>query len=135
MKNDYKAMDKEMVIMRENGHTYRHIGDKFGLSHERVRQRINKCKRIEAGENKWEKLRELVQDYNDFLNISFEELDLTIRAHNACRHHGLTTIRKLIEKKDKEFMRIPNFGDKALRSIRNEISALAEKLGFRGVGG
>ena len=128
-------MDKEMLIMRENGHTYRHIGDKFGRSHETVRRRLNKCKRIEARENGREKLMASVKDYNDFLNISFEELDLTIRAHNACRHYGLTTIRKLIETRDIEFMRIPNFGHKALRSVRDEINALAEKLRFRGVGG
>jgi hypothetical protein len=61
------------------------------------------------------------------LNVSVEDLGLSIRATNALRCGGIETLAELVTKSASELLRTPNLGKISL----NEINAMLKRLGLR----
>jgi len=64
------------------------------------------------------------------LDISIDQLELTVRSHNCLEKVGLLKVGDIIKKTDAELMEIPNFGRKSLEEIKEKLSQYGLKLGM-----
>lgn len=55
------------------------------------------------------------------------ELELSSRADNCLNNEGLKTVGEVMAKSDGELLRIPNFGKKSLRELKQAIAAYKRK--------
>lgn len=53
------------------------------------------------------------------LNMSIEELELSVRSYNCLEAAGIKTIRDLVQKSEAEMLKYRNFGRKSLSEIKN----------------
>ena len=71
---------------------------------------------VEKGENPQEKV----------LEMTIEELDLSVRSFNCLKRAGINTVQDLISKSEEEMMKVRNLGKKSLE----EVIAKLRSLGF-----
>lgn len=71
---------------------------------------------VEKGENPQEKV----------LEMTIEELDLSVRSFNCLKRAGINTVEDLINKSEDEMMKVRNLGKKSLE----EVIAKLQSLGF-----
>ena len=71
---------------------------------------------VEKGENPQEKV----------LEMTIEELDLSVRSFNCLKRAGINTVEDLISKSEEEMMKVRNLGKKSLE----EVIAKLKSLGF-----
>ena len=71
---------------------------------------------VEKGENPQEKV----------LEMTIEELDLSVRSFNCLKRAGINTVEDLISKSEEEMMKVRNLGKKSLE----EVIAKLRSLGF-----
>lgn len=55
--------------------------------------------------------------------------EMTVRAANALHNENIKTVQQLIEKRESELLRIPNFGRKSLEEIKTLLADQNLKLG------
>jgi DNA-directed RNA polymerase subunit alpha len=65
---------------------------------------------------------------NEVLNRSVEELELSVRSYNCLKNANIQTIGDLVQKTEPEMLRTKNFGRKSLNEIKDIIGGLG--LGF-----
>lgn len=65
---------------------------------------------------------------NEVLNRSVEELELSVRSYNCLKNANIQTIGDLVQKTEAEMLRTKNFGRKSLNEIKEILSNLS--LGF-----
>ena len=66
----------------------------------------------------------------NYLNKKVEDLELNIRILNAFKNENINTVKDLIERRESELLRIPNFGRKSLREIREILNSMSLYLGM-----
>ena len=66
------------------------------------------------------------EDRRDALNMTIEELDLSVRSFNCLKRAGINTVEDLISKSEDDMMKVRNLGRKSLE----EVLAKLESLGF-----
>lgn len=64
------------------------------------------------------------------LDMSIEELELSIRANNCLRQASIKTIRELVVRTDVDMLKTKNFGKKSLEEIKRVLSELGLHLGM-----
>ncbi len=69
--------------------------------------------------------------YNENLDRSVEELELSVRSYNCLKNANITTIRELVLKSEQEMLKTKNFGRKSLNEIKEILSAMGLGLGMR----
>ena len=65
---------------------------------------------------------------NEVLNRSVEELELSVRSYNCLKNANIQTIGDLVQKTEAEMLRTKNFGRKSLNEIKEILGGLG--LGF-----
>ena len=60
------------------------------------------------------------------LEMTIEELDLSVRSFNCLKRAGINTVEDLINKSEEDMMKVRNLGRKSLE----EVVAKLESLGF-----
>ena len=60
------------------------------------------------------------------LEMTIEELDLSVRSFNCLKRAGINTVEDLINKSEDEMMKVRNLGRKSLE----EVMAKLDSLGF-----
>ncbi|MEO8026974.1 MAG: DNA-directed RNA polymerase subunit alpha [Bryobacteraceae bacterium] len=65
---------------------------------------------------------------NEVLNRSVEELELSVRSYNCLKNANIQTIADLVQKTEAEMLRTKNFGRKSLNEIKEILGSLG--LGF-----
>ena len=71
-----------------------------------------------------------VEDEKDkILDISIEELDLSVRSYNCLKRAGINTVGELIMKTEDDMMKVRNLGKKSLEEVDEKLSSLG--LGLR----
>src|SRR5882757_1548221 len=65
---------------------------------------------------------------NEVLNRSVEELELSVRSYNCLKNANIQTIGDLVQKSEAEMLRTKNFGRKSLNEIKEILGGL--NLGF-----
>jgi DNA-directed RNA polymerase subunit alpha len=69
--------------------------------------------------------------YNENLDRSVEELELSVRSYNCLKNANITTIRELVQKSEQEMLKTKNFGRKSLNEIKEILTAMGLSLGMR----
>ena len=65
---------------------------------------------------------------NEVLNRSVDEMELSVRSYNCLKNANIGTIGDLVQKTEAEMLRTKNFGRKSLNEIKEILSGMA--LGF-----
>ena len=69
------------------------------------------------------------------LNMSVNEIELSVRAANCLNNANITTVGQLAMKTEGEMLKYRNFGKKSLNEIKDKLSALGLSLGMKVEGG
>jgi DNA-directed RNA polymerase subunit alpha len=64
------------------------------------------------------------------LNMSVNEIELSVRAANCLNNANITTVGQLAMKTEQEMLKYRNFGKKSLNEIKDKLAALALTLGM-----
>jgi DNA-directed RNA polymerase subunit alpha len=64
------------------------------------------------------------------LNMSVNEIELSVRAANCLNNANITTVGQLAMKSESEMLKYRNFGKKSLNEIKDKLSALGLALGM-----
>ena len=62
------------------------------------------------------------------LEMTIEELDLSVRSYNCLKRAGINTVEDLISKTEDEMMKVRNLGRKSLEEVVQKLDALGLKL-------
>lgn len=73
---------------------------------------------VEKGENPQEKV----------LEMTIEELDLSVRSFNCLKRAGINTVEDLISKSEEEMMKVRNLGKKSLEEVVAKLNSLGFNL-------
>ncbi|HUK83039.1 MAG TPA: DNA-directed RNA polymerase subunit alpha [Verrucomicrobiae bacterium] len=65
------------------------------------------------------------------LNMSVNEIELSVRAANCLNNANITTVGQLAMKTEQEMLKYRNFGKKSLNEIKEKLSALGLALGMK----
>jgi DNA-directed RNA polymerase subunit alpha len=65
------------------------------------------------------------------LNMSVNEIELSVRAANCLNNANITTVGELVSKGEGEMLRYRNFGKKSLTEIKNKLEELGLSLGMK----
>ena len=68
---------------------------------------------------------------NEVLNRSVEELELSVRSYNCLKSANIQTIVDLVQKTEAEMLRTKNFGRKSLNEIKEILDGLGLAFGMR----
>lgn len=69
--------------------------------------------------------------YNEHLNRSVEELELSVRSYNCLKNANIQTIGDLVVRSESDMLKTKNFGRKSLNEIREILASLGLSLGMR----
>jgi DNA-directed RNA polymerase subunit alpha len=69
--------------------------------------------------------------FNENLDKSVEELELSVRSYNCLKNANIRTIRELVQKTEAEMLRTKNFGRKSLNEIKEILHSMGLSLGMR----
>jgi DNA-directed RNA polymerase subunit alpha len=65
------------------------------------------------------------------LNMSVNEIELSVRAANCLNNANITTVGQLAMKTEQEMLKYRNFGKKSLNEIKEKLSGLGLQLGMK----
>jgi DNA-directed RNA polymerase subunit alpha len=68
---------------------------------------------------------------NEVLNRSVEELELSVRSYNCLKNANIQSIGDLVQKTEAEMLRTKNFGRKSLNEIKEILSNLGLSFGMK----
>ena len=68
-------------------------------------------------------------DQNRRLEMTIDELDLTVRSYNCLKRAGINTVAELAVKTEEDMIKVRNLGRKSLKEIKEKLEALG--LGFK----
>jgi len=58
------------------------------------------------------------------VNMSIEDLDLTVRSYNCLKRAGISTVEELTQKTEDEMSRVRNLGKKSLKEVKEKLTEL-----------
>ena len=64
------------------------------------------------------------------LNMSVQELDLSVRANNCLESAKIGTVRELVKKTDADLLKVRSFGKTSLREVKRKLADLGLSLGM-----
>ncbi len=65
------------------------------------------------------------------LNMSVNEIELSVRAANCLNNANITTVGELAQKSEAEMLKYRNFGKKSLNEIKDKLKEMGLGLGFK----
>ncbi len=66
------------------------------------------------------------EDRERILEMTIEELDLSVRSYNCLKRAGINTVGELVRKSEDEMMKVRNLGKKSLEEVEQKL----DELGF-----
>ena len=69
------------------------------------------------------------EEKDKILDMSIEELDLSVRSYNCLKRAGINTVGELIMKTEDDMMKVRNLGKKSLEEVDEKLNSLG--LGLR----
>ena len=63
------------------------------------------------------------------LEMTIEELDLSVRSYNCLKRAGINTVLELANKSEDDMMKVRNLGRKSLEEVKHKLEELG--LGLR----
>jgi DNA-directed RNA polymerase subunit alpha len=71
------------------------------------------------------------QKLKKLLNMSVNEIELSVRAANCLNNANITTVGQLAQKSESEMLKYRNFGKKSLNEIKDKLHQLGLSLGMK----
>lgn len=68
---------------------------------------------------------------NKVLDMTIEELDLSVRSYNCLKRAGIQTVQELASKSEDDMIKVRNLGKKSLKEVKEKLIELG--LGFKQV--
>ena len=68
---------------------------------------------------------------NKVLDMTIEELDLSVRSYNCLKRAGIQTVQELANKTEDDMIKVRNLGKKSLKEVKEKLLELG--LGFKPV--
>ena len=65
------------------------------------------------------------------LELTIEELDLSVRSFNCLKRANINTVEDLISKTEDDMMKVRNLGRKSLEEVINKLAMMGLSLGQR----
>lgn len=65
---------------------------------------------------------------NKLLEMSIEELDLSVRSYNCLKRAGINTVEELLQRNEEEMMKVRNLGRKSLEEVVKKLNELNVSL-------
>ena len=62
------------------------------------------------------------------LDMTIEELDLSVRAYNCLKRAGINTIGELVQRNEEDMMKVRNLGRKSLEEVVQKLAGLGLSL-------
>ncbi|MGI6129285.1 MAG: DNA-directed RNA polymerase subunit alpha [bacterium] len=62
------------------------------------------------------------------LDMTIEELDLSVRSYNCLKRAGINTVEQLVQKTEEDMMKVRNLGRKSLEEVTNKLASLGLSL-------
>jgi len=62
------------------------------------------------------------------LEMTIEELDLSVRSYNCLKRAGINTVEELIQRTEEDMMRVRNLGKKSLEEVKSKLAELGLSL-------
>jgi DNA-directed RNA polymerase subunit alpha len=78
-----------------------------------------------------ERTERAMDQMNEILNRSVDELELSVRSYNCLKNANIQTIADLVQKSEAEMLRTKNFGRKSLNEIKEILSGLGLSFGMK----
>lgn len=69
--------------------------------------------------------------FNENLDRSVDELELSVRSYNCLKNADIRTIRELVQKTEPDMLRTKNFGRKSLNEIKEILTIMGLRLGMK----
>lgn len=73
----------------------------------------------------------IVPAFNEHLDKSVDELELSVRSYNCLKNSDIKTIRDLVQKSEPEMLKTKNFGRKSLNEIKDILTSMGLGLGMK----
>ena len=64
------------------------------------------------------------EDDTKRINMSIDDLDLTVRSYNCLKRAGISTVEELTQKTEEEMSRVRNLGKKSLKEVKEKLQAM-----------
>ena len=68
------------------------------------------------------------QQQDKVLEMTIEELDLSVRAYNCLKRAGINTVAELVQRNQEDMMKVRNLGKKSLEEVEQKLAALGLAL-------
>ncbi len=68
---------------------------------------------------------------NEYLAMSVDELELSVRSNNCLKNANIRTVAELVQKTEGELLKTRNFGKKSLNEIRAILADMSLSLGMK----
>ncbi len=62
------------------------------------------------------------------MEMTIEELDLSVRSYNCLKRAGINTVEELIQRNEEDMMKVRNLGKKSLEEVANKLNELGLSL-------
>jgi DNA-directed RNA polymerase subunit alpha len=69
-------------------------------------------------------------DLQQKLNMTVQELDLSVRANNCLESARIQTVRDLVQKTDSDLLKVRSFGKTSLREVKRRLADMGLSLGM-----
>jgi DNA-directed RNA polymerase subunit alpha len=69
-------------------------------------------------------------DLQQKLNMTVQELDLSVRANNCLESAKISTVRDLVKKTDSDLLKVRSFGKTSLREVKRRLADMGLSLGM-----
>src|SRR5205085_9992454 len=69
-------------------------------------------------------------DLEHKLNMTVQELDLSVRANNCLESAKIATVRDLVKKTDQDLLKVRSFGKTSLREVKRKLADMGLSLGM-----
>jgi DNA-directed RNA polymerase subunit alpha len=128
--NGEKPLDKLVMEIWTNGsitppdaiaHAAKIFKDQFGAF-------ANFREEFEEAEPK---IDEEEEKRNEYLAMSVDELELSVRSNNCLKNANIRTVAELVQKTESELLKTRNFGKKSLNEIRSILAEMNLSLGTK----
>jgi DNA-directed RNA polymerase subunit alpha len=107
--------------LKQSASIFKHHLDVFDRVSEEHYEFESQQSAVSEEENKLRKL----------LNMSVNEIELSVRAANCLNNANITTVGELAMKSEQEMLKYRNFGKKSLNEIKEKLEALGLSLGMK----
>lgn len=76
-------------------------------------------------------VQKVIPTYNEHLDKSVDELELSVRSYNCLKNSDIKSIRDLVQKSEAEMLKTKNFGRKSLNEIKDILTSMGLGLGMK----